>query len=165
MSNVASSIAASLGVGHHSQNASGEFTMGVQTDATQTLYIVDGSQSGVGAELSDVGVGIEVDDSMLLAGESSTEETNFIVQDLHGNQFRKITGIDEDGKPVIFFQLSEDTEHETMTMTTVRLEESTAMHAASVDQVPTHFDFETSADDQPCFSVQNDHMYLDPQKW
>jgi hypothetical protein len=104
MTNVASSIAASLGLeqGVHGS----EFMSGVGGDGSQAVYIMDNSQPAVEVDIS--AMGLASDGTMIYDGEDPNGEGQFIVQDVHGNQFRKMTGIDESGKPVIFFQLSED---------------------------------------------------------
>jgi hypothetical protein len=159
LNNVASSIAASLeSQVHHTGD---DFETTEQTSVCETVYIMDGSQS----EGPNSNIGMEADASILLAEDNTTDESSFIVQDLHGNQFKKIAGVDENGKRVIFFQLS-DEGHVSMApaaLSNPRL--SLSPDPDSEYQVATHFDFETNEHGQPSFSVQNDHMYLDPQKW
>ncbi|XP_021948389.1 centrosome-associated zinc finger protein CP190 isoform X2 [Folsomia candida] len=101
MSNVASSIAASLGL-EQGVHGTTEFITG---DGSQAVYIMDNSQPAVEVDMSAMGLG---DGTMIYDGDDPNSQGPFIVQDIHGKIFRKMTGIDETGKPVIFFQLSED---------------------------------------------------------
>jgi hypothetical protein len=128
MSNVASSIAASLGLEHQGIQSTAEYVTGVSSDGSPAVYIMDSSQPAVEVDMS--AMGLTADGSMIYdSGDDPTGQGQFIVQDIHGNQFRKITGIDENGKPVIFFQLSED--HGPMTVTQSMLEDGMQMNAES----------------------------------
>lgn len=121
MTNVASSIAASLGLDQGVHGAT-EYVTG---DGSQAVYIMDNSQPAVEVDMSSMALG--ADGTMIYEGEDPNSQGQFIVQDIHGNQFRKMTGIDETGKPVIFFQLSE--EHNQIEMGATMLEEGMQMNA------------------------------------
>jgi len=117
MSNVASSIAASLGL---EQGVHGtEFVTGVTSDGSQAIYVMDTSQPAVEVDMSEMGLTAE--GAVLYDADDPNSQQQFIVQDIHGNQFRKVTGIDESGKPVIFFQITE--EHEQVAMTPTILQQ------------------------------------------
>lgn len=66
------------------------------------MYVMDGSQGAMEIDMSNVGLTLAPDGTMVYDG---NDEQNFIVQDMQGNQYRRITGIDETGKPVAFLQM------------------------------------------------------------
>jgi len=123
MTNVASSIAASLGLESQGVHGGAEYMTGVTSDGSQAVYIMDSSQPAVEVDMS--AMGLSSDGTIIYDGMDPSSQGQFIVQDIHGNQFRKITGIDETGKPVIFLQLSE--ENGQMTMAPEMLEEGIQM--------------------------------------
>jgi len=124
MSNVANSIAASLGLSdhHHHQMTAAEYVDGSggpggggDSGVPHAVYIMDSSQPAVEVDMSGMAGTLSAEGAAMVfstggGGDVMGDPTGgqFIVQDIHGNQFRKITGIDENGKPVIFFQLSEE---------------------------------------------------------
>lgn len=118
MTSVASSIAASLGLDQGVHGAT-EFVTGVAGDGSQAVYIMDSSQPAV--EVDMAAMGLTTDGAMIYEGDDPNTQGQYIVQDIHGNHFRKMTGIDETGKPVIFFQLSD--EHGQMAMAPTVIED------------------------------------------
>lgn len=138
-----------------------EFVTGVNSDGTPAVFIMDSSQNAVQVDMSAMGVGMTEDGSMIFeGGDPNVGSDQFIVQDMQGNQFRKITGIDETGKQVIFLQLQD--ENGQVTMAPAILDDSVAQYEEGQGEGATHFNFEAG---QTAFTVPNDHMYLDPQKW
>lgn len=112
MTNVASSIAASLGLESQGVHGTTEYMTGVTSDGSQAVYIMDSSQPAVEVDMS--AMGLSSDGTIIYDGEDPSSQGQFIVQDIHGNQFRKMTGIDETGQAVTFFQLSEENGQLTM---------------------------------------------------
>ena len=115
LTNVASSIAASIGL--ESQGGQGGTDYVGGENDNDAVYIMDPNQAAIEVDMSSVGVTMNQDGQMILAGDDESEEGQLIVQDIHGNQFRRVTGVDETGKPVIFFQLSEQSNHEELETT------------------------------------------------
>jgi hypothetical protein len=87
MTMTASSIAASLGLDQGGHDGTTEFITG---DGSQAVYIMDNSQPAVEVDMSTMG--LNTDGTMI--GDDPHSQGQFIVQDIHGNQFRKMTGID-----------------------------------------------------------------------
>ena len=149
MNNVASSIAASLGLGSQIHHSGEGYTEHIVGDGTQQVFVLD-SSSEVG------GVEISADGTMLLGNvEAVDSDGQFMVQDIHGNKFRKLTGQDSDGNPVVFFQLTDDSGQ----VGIAPMNDESGGTTTTANHVEYEFDPKSS------LSIQNDHMYLDPQKW
>ncbi|ODN03729.1 hypothetical protein Ocin01_02936 [Orchesella cincta] len=116
---VSSPMGSSIGL--EGQSAAGtEYVTGVAQDGSQAVYVMDGSQGAVEIDMANMGLTLSADGTMLYEGDDSSQ--NFIVQDMQGNQFRRMTGIDETGKPVVFLQMMG--EGEQVAMSPVVLDES-----------------------------------------
>lgn len=153
MNNVASSIAASLGLGSQIHHTGEGYTEHILGDGTQQVYVLDSSSEVGGVEISQ-------DGTVLLSNvESVDSDGQFLVQDVHGNKFRKITGQDSDGNPVVFFQLTDESVPDGITALGNESEVIEEQSAPVTNDVVYEFDSKTS------LGIQNDHMYLDPQKW
>jgi len=150
---VASSIAASLGLGTQIHQTGDGYTEHILGDGTQQVFVLDNSSSEVG------GVEISGDGTMLLGSVDAVDtDGQFLVQDIHGNKFRKITGTDSEGNPVVFFQLTDESEQ-----VSNMGEDAVEISEDGTTSVVNHGNY--AFDDKSSLSVQNDHMYLDPQKW
>lgn len=87
MTNVASSIAASLGLEQGAQHGTTEFMTG---DGSQ-VYIMDNSQPAVEVDMS--AMGLTADGTMIYEGDDPNPQGQFIVQDIHGNHVSSIQRI------------------------------------------------------------------------
>lgn len=78
-------------------------------ESTEPVYVMDGggiqATGAVEIDMANVGLSLAPDGTMVYEGEEASQ--NYVVQDMQGNQYRRITGIDETGKPVVFLQMIE----------------------------------------------------------
>lgn len=102
-----SGVASVSTVNNEGQSGSTEYVTGVSQDGSQqAMYVIDGSQGAMELDMSNMGLTLSADGTVIYDGSDASE--NYIVQDMQGNQFRRMTGIDEAGKPFVYLQMIGD---------------------------------------------------------
>ncbi|CAL8086621.1 unnamed protein product [Orchesella dallaii] len=113
-----STVAAPMGL--EGQAAAGSEYVSNVDDGSQAVYVMDGSHGAMEIDMANMGLTLSADGTVLYEGDDASQ--NFIVQDVQGNHFRRMAGIDETGKPVVFLQMIGEGEH--VEMSPVVLDES-----------------------------------------
>lgn len=106
MATVASPINAGVSTESQAPSTATEYVSNTSQDGSQAMYVMDGTHGAMEIDMANMGLAVGPDGSVVFDGGDASQ--NYIVQDMQGNQFRRITGIDETGKPVVFLQMIND---------------------------------------------------------